>query len=196
MALSSYYASLQASCVPPGTAPLFTACQFNHNSQMLIAAGSDSKVRIFDLRKRDCISSWSTEGGEEASPVVSLALSPDETAIYTLTSDGKFAAWSLYQAGRCRMSETIPDNYFESNYPRKAYGRLFALAGNGRHVLVCSTAGGVIYEIGDGGMQKVLGMKGHAAHATCTDWSVANDCGPCITAAADGNVRVSTLLSQ
>ena len=33
---------------------------FNHNSQMCIASGSDGKVRIFDLRRRqgECIASW------------------------------------------------------------------------------------------------------------------------------------------
>ena len=43
---------------------------------------------------------------------------------------------------------------------------------------------------------KVLGLKGHKSHATCTDWSASNDCGPCVTAGYDGQIRISTLLSQ
>lgn len=72
----------------------------------------------------------------------------------------------------------------------------FSFAGDGKHVLTCSTNGGVIYEFDDRGLEKVLGLKGHRTHTTCTDWSAANDCGPCVTAGFDGQIRVSTLLGQ
>ena len=82
--------------------------------------------------------------------------------------------------------------------------------------MVCSSNGGVIYEMDDSDMTgfygeqsssnaaiqqnsnlvKVLGLKGHKRHATCTDWSASNDCGPCVTAGFDGQIRISTLLSQ
>ena len=53
-----------------------TSCVFNHNSQMCVASGSDGKVRIFDLRRRqgECIGSWSvsdqptTQGGTRGIP--------------------------------------------------------------------------------------------------------------------------------
>ena len=91
----------------------------------------------------------------------------------------------------------------------------FVFLGDGKHLLVCSSNGGVIYEMDDsdqvscygeslnlaatGSQQnlvKVLGLKGHKSHATCTDWSASNDCGPCVTAGYDGQIRISTLLSQ
>ena len=58
-----------AATSPPDTE--VTSCVFNHNSQMCIASGSDGKVRIFDLRRRqgECIASWNvsdqptTQGG-------------------------------------------------------------------------------------------------------------------------------------
>ena len=58
-----------AATSPPETE--VTSCVFNHNSQMCIASGSDGKVRIFDLRRRqgECIASWNvsdqptTQGG-------------------------------------------------------------------------------------------------------------------------------------
>ena len=67
--------------------------------------------------------------------------------------------------------------------------------------MTCSTAGGVIYEVvedssGEKKLEKVLGLKGHRRHATCTDWSNSTDCGPCVTAGFDGQIRISTLLSQ
>ena len=79
-------------------------------------------------------------------------------------------------------------------------GKQFAFAGDGQHVLVSSVNGGVIYELheenGEKKLSKVLGLKGHQRHATCTDWSASTDCGPCVTAGVDGQIRISTLLSQ
>ena len=91
----------------------------------------------------------------------------------------------------------LEDPYFsETSYPRAAWGKQFAFAGNGSHLLVCSSNGGVIYELQGDELSKVLGLKGHKRHATCTDWSASNDCGPCVTAGFDGQIRISTLLSQ
>ncbi len=50
-----------------GIVPLMTTCLFNHNSQMLLTGATDGKIRIFDLRKRECISSWSVSG-EDVGP--------------------------------------------------------------------------------------------------------------------------------
>ncbi len=175
-----------------------TACVFNHNSQMCIASGTDGKVRIFDLRRRrgECISSWSVS--EQPLPVLSLCLSQDETAVYALTSEGKFSGWSMYQSGQRIFEHPLNDLYYEQEtvYPRHSWGRQFALAGSGKHILSCSTSGGVIYKFDGERLEKVLGLKGHRRHATCTDWSSANDCGPCVTAGFDGQIRLSTLLRQ
>ena len=92
-------------------------------------------------------------------------------------------------------------NYFISGkYSHSAFSKQFAIAGNdGKHVLVCSTNGGILYKMSNtenGSMENVLELKGHKTHITCTDWSASNDCGPCVTAGYDGRIRVSTMLSQ
>jgi WD40 repeat protein len=179
-----------------------TSCVFNHNAQMIITGNSDGKVRIFDLRKRDCISSWSlSETAKASSQVLTLQMSSDETSIYALSSEGQFSAWSFIQTSQKLFETKLEDPYFTNeNYPRAAWGKQFAFAGDGNHVLTCSVNGGVIYEMveenGEKKLEKVLGLKGHRRHATCTDWSASNDCGPCVTAGFDGQIRISTLLSQ
>ena len=152
--------------------------------------------------------------------MLTLCLSADETAVYAVTSRGVFSAWSMYQSGQRMFEHRFDDPYFAQDtvYPRNCWGRQFSLAAGGRHILCCSTSGGVIYRFDSSKMAKVLGLKvrqrykivsfslqypidiclfqGHKRHATCTDWSSANDCGPCVTAGFDGQIRVSTLLSQ
>ena len=49
-----------------GCVPLMTSALFNHNSQMLLTGATDGKIRIFDLRKRECIASWSVTGEESS----------------------------------------------------------------------------------------------------------------------------------
>ena len=90
---------------------------------------------------------------------------------------------------------------FSDLYAHTACSKQFAIAGNdGKHVLTCSTNGGILYRMSTTGnadkIEKDLELKGHKRHVTCTDWSASNDCGPCVTAGFDGQIRVSTLLSQ
>ena len=189
------------------TAASVTSCVFNHNAQMIITGNSDGKVRIFDLRKRDCISSWSLTQNSN-SQVLTLQMSADETTIYALSTEGTFSAWSFIQTSQKLFEHKLDDPYFINKdvYPRAAWGKQFAFAGDGKHLLVCSANGGVIYEVistasevtdfTDKRLDKVLGLKGHKRHATCTDWSASTDCGPCVTAGFDGSIRISTLLSQ
>ena len=89
---------------------------------------------------------------------------------------------------------------FLGKYSHSAFSKRFAIAGNdGKHVLVGSTNGGILYKMSNSErdtMKNVLELKGHKTHLTCTDWSASNDCGPCVTAGFDGQIRVSTMLSQ
>ncbi len=93
---------------------------------------SDGKVRIFDLRKRDCISSWSLKAAasEKTSSILTLQMSSDETSIYALSSDGQFSAWSFIQTSQKMFEVQLNDPYFSSDaYPRAAWGKQFAFAG-------------------------------------------------------------------
>ncbi|XP_040572431.1 WD repeat-containing protein 91 [Lepeophtheirus salmonis] len=172
--------------------PTITCSAFNHNTTLSITGGMDGKIRVFDLRKNDCLSSWSVK---DASPITSLQLSADENTVYVLTQDGYFSQWSLAQTGSKLSEQMLQDSYFnEGMYPRSAWGKQFAIMG--KHLLCCSISGGVIYEKTPT-LVKVLGLKGHESHATCVDWSGAGDGGgPCITADANGRVRGWTLLSR
>ena len=99
-----------------------TTCVFNHNAQMIITGNSDGKVRIFDLRKRDCISSWSLT--EKSDPILTLQMSSDETCIYALSSEGQFSAWSFIQTSQKIFDTKIDDPYFNSDlYGRSCYGK-------------------------------------------------------------------------
>ncbi len=75
-----------------------TCCAFNHNSQMVLTSGTDGKMRIFDIRGKDCISSWSVTSSSTA--VLGIALSADETSVYALTAAGTISSWSVYQSGQ------------------------------------------------------------------------------------------------
>ena len=103
--------------------PELTACVFNHNSQMSVVGGSDGKIRIFDLRRKECISSWSVDDDGGIRTIISLAMSPDETAIYSLAQDGHFCSWSMFKSGEKQFDYYLEDPYFSQhpNYPRTAW---------------------------------------------------------------------------
>jgi hypothetical protein len=135
---------------------------------------------------------------EKTSSILTLQMSSDETSIYALSSNGQFSAWSFIQTSQKMFEVQLNDPYFSSDaYPRAAWGKQFAFAGDGRHLLVCSSNVCLIYEMDDSDMTgsgygessssnatsgsnnqnlvKVLGLKGHKKHATCTDWSASNE---------------------
>lgn len=58
---------------------------FNHNGQLLIAGCNDGSVRIYDIRRSDCIDVWPAHQG----PVESIELTSDFTSCYTLGHDNK-----------------------------------------------------------------------------------------------------------
>jgi WD40 repeat protein len=78
--------SLTLDCAQSSTVP--TCCTFNHNGQLLVTGCSDGVVRIFDLRRSECIDSWPAHQGE----ALGIQLTADFTACYTLGSDGKASA--------------------------------------------------------------------------------------------------------
>jgi WD40 repeat protein len=64
---------------------LVGCCTYNHNGQLLVAGATDGVVRIFDIRKGECVDSWLAHDGS----VLSLQLSVDFTSCFTLGQDGK-----------------------------------------------------------------------------------------------------------
>lgn len=197
-----------------GSSPVITCCKFNHDSQMVITGATDGKIRIFDLRRRDCISSWSVcDVTDGAAGVTTLQQSADETSVYSLSESGNLTQWSLVQTGQKMQEATLanPDfPYFNDrpSFPRNSLSSpMFTFTGSDeRHFLACSTDGGDICKLKSGqaeshsssgcSVEKVLGLRGHSSHVTCVDWSHSTDHGPCVTASSDGRIKVSTLLCQ
>lgn len=78
-------------------------------------------------------------------------LSHDETAIYTLSAEGQFSSWSMYQSGQRFFEHDLrrhDEAFFRSRRATRAWGQQFALSGDNKHVLTCSSHGGVIYDLG------------------------------------------------
>lgn len=78
-----------------------TCCTFNHNGQLLVTGCNDGIVRIFDLRRSDCIDSWTAHQGE----TLAIQLTADFTVCYTLGSDGKASSVTIRRSLQYRLFE-------------------------------------------------------------------------------------------
>jgi hypothetical protein len=168
-----------------------TCCTFNHNGQLLVVGCSDGVVRIFDLRRSDCIDSWMAHQGE----ALAIQLTADFTVCYTLGSDGKLCQRSLNQSGQV-MWEASLWNCPPLQNLAVPYGQLFAFDPPGSHVLTCGLTGGNIYQVCGSGLNCLLELGGHRSPTLAVDWAIANQCATCVTASSgDGKIKVSTLLT-
>ena len=152
-------------------------CAFNHNGQLLLAGCADGKVRMYDLRKHQCIASWASSFPGEIS---ALQMSADETSCYSFGIAGKvfhcalfigtyrkliwessiviqMECWSILQTGR-RIWEYPEAEYrlgpfFDSEKGRNVHSKfrnqnnVFALDGDGHHMLVGAGASSKIYKV-------------------------------------------------
>ncbi|XP_023724016.1 WD repeat-containing protein 91 isoform X2 [Cryptotermes secundus] len=181
--------SLTLDCAQSAT--VATCCTFNHNGQLLVTGCNDGVVRIFDLRRSECIDSWTAHQGE----TLAIQLTADFTACYTLGSDGKLCQRSLNQSGQALWEATL------QNCPPLCnlgvpHGQLFAFDPPGTHVLTCGHNGGTIYQICGSGLSRMLELGGHRSPTLAVDWAIANQCATCVTASSgDGKIKVSTLLT-
>ncbi|XP_059482085.1 WD repeat-containing protein 91 [Neocloeon triangulifer] len=172
---------------------LVGCCTYNHNGQLLVAGATDGVVRIFDIRKGECVDSWLAHDGS----VLSLQLSYDFTSCFTLGQDGKFCQRNLNQSGH-RVWETMLPEPLASGI----HGQLFTFEQSGRYVLMCGRTEDCINQITPQGLSLVLslgmnkGGGGQGAFSTAVDWCSANDCSTCIVGMSDGKIKISTLLQQ
>nr|CAD7405096.1 unnamed protein product [Timema cristinae] len=172
-------------------AAMANCCAFNHNGQLLVAGCSDGSVRIFDLRRSDCIDSWSAHQGN----VLSIKLTDDFTSCYTLGQDTKMCQRSLNQRGNSVWEAELPDCQEIFSNLETPHSQLFTFDPSGSYVLTCGYAGGSIYQLSPRSLTSILNLGGHRAPALAVDWTFANQCATCVTASSDGKVRVSTLLA-
>nr|CAD7444336.1 unnamed protein product [Timema bartmani] len=152
---------------------------------------SDGSVRIFDLRRSDCIDSWSAHQGN----VLSIKLTDDFTSCYTLGQDTKMCQRSLNQSGNSVWEAELPDCEEIFSNLETPHSQLFTFDPSGSYVLTCGSAGGSIYQLSPRSLTSILNLGGHRAPALAVDWTFANQCATCVTASSDGKVRVSTLLA-
>ncbi|KAG8035523.1 hypothetical protein G9C98_006969 [Cotesia typhae] len=157
---------------------------FNHNGQLLITGLSNGNLLIHDLRRNEMIDNFTCH----SSPVIDIELINDYTNICILSEDGKLCQRSLNQTGKTIWEAKIK---IEKN---AVHGKMFTFDQIGNHMLLCTQTGGNIYKMPPGAQAKILELGGHKG-TLCCDWSTANQSGTCITGGAEGNCRVSTLLS-
>ncbi|XP_014297515.1 WD repeat-containing protein 91 [Microplitis demolitor] len=157
---------------------------FNHNGQLLITGLSNGNLLIHDLRRNEIIDNLTCH----LSPVIDVELINDYTNICVLSEDGKLCQRSLNQTGKIMWETKIK---IEKN---SVHGKMFTFDQSGNHMLLCTQTGGNIYKMPPGAQAKILELGGHKG-TLCCDWSTANQSGTCITGGAEGNCRVSTLLS-
>lgn len=163
---------------------------FNHNGQLLIAGCNDGSVRIYDIRRSDCIDVWPAHQG----PVESIELTSDFTSCYTLGHDNKLCQRSLNQSGQVLWESTLPAQISVDDII-SPHGQLFTWDPTGTFVLMCGSNGGVIFQVLDSTLSCVLDLKGHNNATLAADWAIANQCATVVTASNDGKICMSTLLT-
>jgi WD40 repeat protein len=84
---------------------LVGCCTYNHNGQLLVAGATDGVVRVFDIRKGECVDSWLAHEGS----VLSLQLSADFTSCFTLGQDGKVSLEEIFSP--CYVHHILSINF-------------------------------------------------------------------------------------
>ncbi|XP_014277435.1 WD repeat-containing protein 91 isoform X1 [Halyomorpha halys] len=178
----------QAYSVGEGGPDLTVNCAvFNHNGSLLIAGCSDGTVRILDIRNGDCLQKRLVHDG----PIAGLDIAQDHNTFYTFGSDHKLCRHNLAQLN--------PEPVWTATLPSCSTqhgAQCFSLHQNGKHVLIaCGENGTNIYQITNCGLQLMLHLRDHKSLLTACDWSTANQCATCLSAASDGIIRISTILT-
>ena len=102
------------------------AIDFTNNGSLVVLGCSDGTVRLFDVNKNEELVCWSVSCAKIVNvAVVNVKFSFDESSVYTLSSSGMLAMWSLLKPGEklCEFAMTQKSiNFHLSNF----YPRLFA----------------------------------------------------------------------
>jgi len=78
---------------------------FNHNGNMLVTAGADGFVRVFDMGSSSPIMGWPAHDGQ----VSCVRFSSDETSVVSVGVDGWIMEWSLHRIGKRMRCFKVPD---------------------------------------------------------------------------------------
>ena len=112
-----------------------TAAAYNHNGSLLVYGGAEGKVGLADLHRGELLASW--QGHDRA--VTCLALSQDETDVWSLGGEG-----SLLRSSLLRLGERLWAGCLGPPPPHGLPPRM-AVAPDGEHILASTDAGGVVY---------------------------------------------------
>ena len=154
---------------------------FNHNGSMLVTAGADGMIRIYDMSTKKPIMGWPAH----PSAVCSVRLCSDETTVISSGLDGRIVEWSLHRIGRLIRVFSPP-----APPPLRAE---LAMDGDNEHFLLSSVAASspaLLYDINAARPVMTAG----AGHSVTVDWHPAM---PVIAAGgADGSVRIRGMVKR
>ena len=71
-------------CVDPCPVHIHST-DYNHNGTLLVTAGADGMVRLFDIQSSDCLVGWHAHSTE----ILDVTFNSTETSIYSIATDGK-----------------------------------------------------------------------------------------------------------
>jgi len=147
-----------------------SAVQFNHNGSLLVAAGCDGVVRVFDAARNEAaIMSW------PAAPcgLCGLAFNAAETSVFTVDAQGQLKEWSMHNTvGDALTQVALPWAPGARRCDAAVWGRKLALAVTGEAPLVL-----------DDGKDPHVAVAGVSA-AAAVDW----DDGKLLVGCDDGSV--------
>ncbi|KAL8579039.1 hypothetical protein ACOMHN_035978 [Nucella lapillus] len=181
-------------------------CVHSSNGKLLLAAGSDGVVRLYDLRQQQCVRKW--RAGK--TPQQTVQFVHQDSGFYTMGSDGVLSEWSLSQGDQpvrqIGMKDSAP-NVVSAHLSHAATaagtpvrGQLFSFSKDKAYLLCARHRHGIICRTGQsevrGSLQRLLELSSHSDMVTTVDWSPCIDTPVCLTGARDGQLRVATLLSQ
>ncbi|KAL9649053.1 hypothetical protein ABK040_008430 [Willaertia magna] len=104
--------------IQPKSVPILDV-KFNHNGTMIVTAGEDGFVRLFDTASKQSspIWSWKAHDGK----VTNVHFSENETSILTCGSDGKLIEWSLHNTAKILSQIELQPPITYSNSKKKQW---------------------------------------------------------------------------
>jgi len=170
--------------VDPDTT-VINCVSFNHNGSMFVTGGSDGMIRIYDTSFRAPVMGWNAHSGTD---VLAAEFSYDETAVFSLGSDGKIMKWSMANIAHSLL--TYDYDGLQKGLRRRGD---IAFDGYGDHFIVGSKSNyGIIYK--DDAAAPVQYVKGHSSPVVAVDWTRnADGASHCLTGSMDSTVILTKL---
>eukprot|EP01121_Diplochlamys_sp_Union-15-3_P020574 TRINITY_DN8049_c0_g1_i1.p1 TRINITY_DN8049_c0_g1~~TRINITY_DN8049_c0_g1_i1.p1 ORF type:complete len:197 (-),score=20.84 TRINITY_DN8049_c0_g1_i1:22-612(-) len=134
---------------------------YNQKGNRVVAGCSDGTIKIYDLVTNKLVTSWSAHTTE----VNGVKYSPDETAIYSVGSDGKLLRWSVY-----RQDKTVKSYNYDGAYREGKCKRVdISFDIDGKYFVIGSKNNyGMVYHVENERCLKLVGS--HTNAVVCTDW--------------------------